>query len=59
MNGDRGWFGPAAEDRDQSIAASTAALSESRFSELYQSGSAMRDDEAVAFAREATEQLLE
>jgi hypothetical protein len=59
MNGDRGWFGPAAEDRDRSIAASTAALGEARFSELHQSGSAMRDDEAVAFAREVTERLLE
>jgi tetratricopeptide (TPR) repeat protein len=59
LNGDRGWFGPSAEDRDRSIAASTAALGEERFAELHERGAAMRDDEAVAFAREATEQLLE
>ena len=59
MNGDRGWFGSAAEDRDRSIAASSAALGAARFAELHGRGTAMRDDEAVAFAREAIEQLLE
>ena len=59
MNGDRGWFGPPAEDRDRAIAASAAALGDARFAELREQGSAMSNVEAVAFAREAVEQLLE
>jgi predicted ATPase len=59
MQGDNRWFGRPAEDRDRSIAASSEALGEARFTELHQRGAAMRADEAVAFAREVTEQLLE
>ena len=49
MNGYRGWFGPAVEDRDRSIEASSAALGVARFAELRERGTRMRDDEAVAF----------
>ena len=60
MNGDRGWFGPATEDRDRSIGASSAALGEARFAELRERGMRMPRRRSGRVRRgEATEQLLE
>ena len=57
--GEMHWFGSTAEERNQSLDAVAAALGDDRFAKLHRRGEAMDDNEAVAFAEHAVEQLLE
>ena len=59
LNGDRGWYGSFSELRTRSMAACETALGNEPVAALRARGAAMPADEAVAFAIEAAEGLLE